>query len=194
MIERDHAVRIVEEELERDHRERLFEGRDPRRMAVVCAEAHELAWIVHWTCREYLRTGNHAFAPAGNGPYLVDRVDGSLHRTGVLSARDGTWETDYRRRVRGEVLRTAVHELHDEVRAMALTRGWTHAMRTLRRGVPALSLTQAAEYVTALLGGGAPAHLHALAAAALTPTAAPAATVETIRRARPRRARQQPER
>jgi hypothetical protein len=193
VIERDDAVRIVEEELERDYQERLFEGRDPRRMAVMFAEAHELAWIVRWTCREYLRTGNRAFALTGNGPYLVDRVDGSLHRTGVLSARNGTWETDYRRRVRGEVPRTAVDELHDEVRALALARGRTHAMRTLRRGVPALSLAQAVEYVTALLGGGVPAHLHALAAAALTPAAAPAATVKTIRGARPRRARR-PER
>ncbi|MFC8920440.1 YrhB domain-containing protein [Streptomyces sp. NPDC057116] len=189
MIERDDAVRIVEEELERDYRERLLEGRDPRRLAVVAAEPHELAWIVSWTSREYLHTGDSACALVGNGPYLVDRVDGSLHRIGVLSAREGAWEADYRRRVRGEVVRTAVDDLHDEVRAVALARGRPHAMRILRRGVPALSLPQAVEYVTALLGGSLPAHLRALTASALTPPAARMATVETVRGAGPRRAR-----
>ncbi|MER7111689.1 YrhB domain-containing protein [Streptomyces sp. NPDC000229] len=190
MIDRDDAVRIVEEELERDYQERLSAGRDPRHMAVVRARRHDLVWIVSWTSEEYLRTANRAFALAGNGPYLVDRIDGSLHQIGVVSAMEGTWEADYRVRIRGQVVRTAVDDLHDKVRAVAGTRGRLHALHTLRRSVPALSLAQVIEYVTALHDGAVPEHLVKVSAATLIPPANPVpTTVTTIRRARLHRAR-----
>ncbi|WP_335936463.1 YrhB domain-containing protein [Streptomyces sp. PTD5-9] len=59
------------------------------RMAVAHVEQHELVWIVSWTSEEYLRTRNPRFGLAGNGPYLVDRLDGSLHVIGVVSAASG---------------------------------------------------------------------------------------------------------
>ncbi|WP_349632527.1 YrhB domain-containing protein [Streptomyces lydicamycinicus] len=94
-MERDAAVRLVEEELERDYQRELSAGLDPMRMAVAHVREHELAWIVSWTSEEYLRTGNSRFMLAGNGPYLVDRVDGAC--TGSASSPrspgPGRWTT-----------------------------------------------------------------------------------------------------
>ncbi|MER6845596.1 YrhB domain-containing protein [Streptomyces platensis] len=181
MIDRDAAVRLVEEELERDHQRELAWGLDPMRMVVAHVREHELVWIVAWTSEEYLRTRNSRFAPVGNGPYLVDRVDGSLHRVGVPSAHSGAWETDYRVRIRGLTVRTAVDELHEEVRAVAAARGRMPALRTLRQRLPALTPAQAVAYVTALQDGDAPAHLVEVATKALVPPLNPVLGVRTIR-------------
>ncbi|MFE7788637.1 YrhB domain-containing protein [Streptomyces sp. NPDC057460] len=89
MIEREAAVRIVEEQLERDYQRELSTGLNPMRMAVAHVEQHELVWIVSWTSEKYLRTRNPDFRLAGNGPYLIDRVDGGLHQVGVVSAATG---------------------------------------------------------------------------------------------------------
>ncbi|OEJ22177.1 hypothetical protein AR457_40630 [Streptomyces agglomeratus] len=183
MTERDAAVRIVEEELEYDYQRELRAGLEPLRMAVSRVAQHELAWIVSWTSEEYLRTQDSRFALAGNGPYLVDRLDGSLHQIGVLSAVTRAWEADYRVRIRGQVIRTAVDDLHDEVRAVADARGRMHAMRTLRQRVPVLSHAQAIAYVSALESGDAPAQLVAVATEELVPPADPVLSVATIRRA-----------
>ncbi|MGW1887314.1 YrhB domain-containing protein [Streptomyces sp. NPDC001970] len=188
VIEQDAAVRIVEEELERDYQRELSAGLDPMRMAVAHVEQHELVWIVSWTSEEYLRTRNPDFMLAGNGPYLVDRLDGSLHQIGVISAVTDAWEADYRVRIRGQVIRTVVNDLHDEVRAVAADRGRIHAMHTLRQRVPVLSHAQVIEYVTALKAVNAPAHLVEVATAELVPPVDPVLSVRTIRRAGHRRA------
>lgn len=156
-------------------------GLDPMRMAVAHVREHELVWIVAWTSEEYLRTRNSRFMPVGNGPYLVDRVDGSLHQIGVPSARSGAWETDYRVRIRGLTVRTAVDELHEEVRAVAAARGRMPAMRTLRQRLPALTPAQTLAYVTALQDGDAPESLAAVATRALVPPLNPVLSVRTIR-------------
>lgn len=170
---------MVEEELERDHQRELSVGVDPIRMTVSHVEQHELVWIVSWTSEKYLRTRNPDFMLAGNGPYLVDRVDGSLHQIGVVSAVTGAWESDYRSRIRRQVARTAVDDLHDEVRAAADARGRVHAMYALRRRVPVLSHAQIIEYVTALQQGDPPAHLVEVATEELVPLTDP--VVVTIR-------------
>jgi hypothetical protein len=187
VIERDSAVQIVEEELDREYQRELSVGLDPMRMAVSHVEQHELVWIVSWTSEEYLRTRNPDFMLAGNGPYLVDRVDGSLHQIGVVSAVTGAWEADYRARVRGQVTRTTVDDLHDEVRAVAEARGRVHAMHTLRQRVSVLSHAQIIEYVTALQHGDAPAHPVEVATNELVPPTDPVLSVATIRRAEHRR-------
>ncbi|MFG2137616.1 YrhB domain-containing protein [Streptomyces sp. NPDC048650] len=186
-MKRDAAVRMVEEELERDYQRELSMGIDPMRLAVSHVEQHELVWIVSWTSEEYLRTRNPDFMLAGNGPYLVDRVDGSLHQIGVVSAVTGAWESDYRARIRRQVTRTAVDDLHDEVRAAADARGRVHAMHALRQRVPVLSHAQIIEYVTALLHGDAPAHLVEVASGELVPPTDPVLSVVTIRGAGHRR-------
>lgn len=183
MIKRDAAVGLVEEELACDYQRELSAGLEPMRMAVSHVEQHELVWIVSWTSEEYLRTRNSDFMLAGNGPYLVDREDGSLHQIGVVSAVTGAWEADYRARVRGQVTRTAVDDLHDEVRAVADARGRAHAMYALRRRVPVLSHAQVVEYVSALQHGDAPAHLVEVVYGELVPPFDPVLSVKTIRSA-----------
>lgn len=150
------------------------------RMAVVRVREHELVWIVSWQSEEFVRTRNAEYMLVGNGPYLVDRVDGGLHRIGVVSAVTGEWEADYRARIRGLPVRTAVDELHDALRGVAATRGRMHAVRTLRQRLPVLSPAEAIEYVSALLDGVAPARLVAVASKELVEPLHPAAAVETI--------------
>ncbi|MFI0219864.1 YrhB domain-containing protein [Streptomyces lydicus] len=183
VIERDAAVRIVEEELERDYLRELSHGLEPVRMAVTHVEQHELVWIVFWTSEEYLRTRDSGLMLAGNGPYLVDRADGGLHQVGVASAAIGAWESDYRVRIRGQAVRSAVDDLHDEVRAVATARGRIHALRTLRQRLPMLSHAQAITYVSALKDGEAPAHLVEIATRALVTPTNPVLSVKRIRRA-----------
>ncbi|MCF3105384.1 hypothetical protein IPZ58_27900 [Streptomyces roseoverticillatus] len=188
MIERYAAVQLVEDELERQYRMELSAGLQPMRMAVAQVELHDLVWIVSWTSEEYLRTRNPDLMLAGNGPYLVDRVDGSLHKVGVVSAVTGAWEADYRVRIRGQAIRTAVDDLHDEVRAVADARGRIHAMYILRQRVPMLSHSQVIEYVTALKDGDTPACLVALVTRELVAPVDPVLSVRTIRSAGEHRA------
>ncbi|MFF3715550.1 YrhB domain-containing protein [Streptomyces prasinus] len=169
MIQREAAVRMAEDELERTFQEGLSAGLHPRRMTVESVEQHELVWIVHWTSEEFVHTGKPEFILVGNGPYLVDRVDGSLHEVGVVAWVTGAWETDYRVRVRGLAERTAVDDLHDEVSAVASTRGRIHAMHALRRRLPVLSHAETIAYATALLEGDAPEYLVEVAARELAP-------------------------
>ncbi|NUP39467.1 MAG: hypothetical protein HOY76_21235 [Streptomyces sp.] len=182
MIEREAAVRTVEEQLERDYRKWRAESAQALRMAVVDVEEHALVWIVHWTSEEFVRTRNPDLMLAGNGPYLVDRVDGGLHRVGVVSAVTGAWEDDYRARIRGLPVRTAVDDLHDELRETASARGRMHAVRALRRRLPVLSPAEAVAYVSALLEGDAPARLVAVAAEELVEPLNPVLAVQTILR------------
>ncbi|USQ85610.1 YrhB family protein [Streptomyces phaeoluteigriseus] len=69
MIEREAAVRAVEDQLERDYQQWRAAGVDALRMAVVDVEQHELAWIVFWTSEEFVRTRNPEFMLAGSGPF-----------------------------------------------------------------------------------------------------------------------------
>ncbi|MEU1484198.1 YrhB domain-containing protein [Streptomyces sp. NPDC005752] len=180
MIRRGDAVQAVVEQLERDCRRWRAAGEDVMRMAVVDVEEHELVWIVSWESEEFVRTRNPEFMLAGNGPYLVDRVDGGLHRIGALSAVTGEWETDYRARIRGLPVRTAVDDLHDALRGTAATRGRMHAVRTLRQSLPTLSPAEAIEYVRGLLDGDAPARLVAVATNELVEPLNPVLAVQTI--------------
>ncbi|MET9428458.1 MULTISPECIES: YrhB domain-containing protein [unclassified Streptomyces] len=185
MIERSAAVEAVEEQLERDYQEWRASDADAMRMAVVRVKEHELAWIVSWDAEEFVRTRNPDFRLAGNGPYLVDRIDGGLHQIGVVSAVTGAWEADYRARIRRLPMRTAVDDLHDAIRAVAATHGRLHAVRALRRRLPVLAPAEAIEYVSALLDGDAPARLVAVATEELVEPLEPA--VRTVRHGTPRR-------
>ncbi|WP_193506598.1 YrhB domain-containing protein [Streptomyces coeruleorubidus] len=193
MIEREAAVRAVEEQLERDYQRWRAGGADALRMAVVDVEEHELVWIVHWTSERFVRTRDPEFMLAGNGPYLVDRVDGGLHQVGVVSAMTGEWEDDYRARIRGLPVPTAVDDLHDVLREIASTRGRMHAVRTLRQRLPVLSPAEAIEYVSALLEGDAPARLVAVATKELVQPLNPVLGVKTVLSGAAIRAGQRPE-
>lgn len=186
VIERAVALRTVEEQLERDYRQGLASGAEPMRLAVSHVEKHELVWIVIWDSEEYVRTRDRRFMLAGNGPYLVDRVDGGLHQIGVVSAVTDAWETDYRVRIRGLAVRTAVDDLHEEIRAVAAERGRIYAMHILRQRVPALSHAEVIDYVGALQNGAAPAHLVAISTRVLVEPLDPILRVTTIRRGKGR--------
>ncbi|WP_405606726.1 YrhB domain-containing protein [Streptomyces sp. NBC_00076] len=194
MIEREVAVRAVEEQLERDYQRWRAGGAQALRMAVVDVEEHELVWIVYWTSEEFVRTRNPEFMLAGNGPYLVDRVDGGLHQVGVVSAVTGAWQDDYRARIRGLPVRTAVDDLHEVLRKVAAARGRMHAVRTLRQRLPVLSPAEAIEYVSALQEGDAPARLVAVATKKLVEPLNPVLAVETILNGAAIRAGQRPDR
>ncbi|MFB9577822.1 YrhB domain-containing protein [Streptomyces yanii] len=181
MIDRETAVQIVEGQLERDYVTDRSVCPDPMRMAVAQVEEHELVWIVSWTSEEYLRTRNPDFMLVGNGPFLVDRLDGSLHQIGVVSAVTDGWQADYRTRIRGQAVRTPVDDLHDEVRAVAAVRGRIHAMHALRQKLPVLSLAEVIEYVGALEDGTVPDHLVRVATRELVPPVNPVLTAKTIR-------------
>ncbi len=155
-------------------------------MVVVHVEEHELVWIVSWQSEEFVRTGNSEFMLAGTGPYLVDRVDGGLHQIGVVSGVTGEWEADYRARIRGLPVRTAVDDLHDAIRGVDAASGRMHAVRTLRQRLPVLSPEEAIEYVSALLDGDAPARLVAIATKEVVEHLNPVLAVETIRPGQPR--------
>ncbi|MDI3402510.1 YrhB domain-containing protein [Streptomyces cavernicola] len=181
MIERRAAIRAVEEQLERDHERWRATHPDTMRMAVLEVERHELVWIVHWQSEPYVRRRDPEFMVAGNGPYLVDRVDGGLHQIGVVSALGGAWADDYRARIRGLPVRTAVDDLHDSVREVAAGRGRLHAVRELRRRLPVLSPPEALAYVKGLLEGDPPGRLVDVAAEELVEPLDPVLSVTTIR-------------
>ncbi|MFE4830775.1 YrhB domain-containing protein [Streptomyces sp. NPDC056672] len=58
MIEREAAVRTVEEQLESDYQQWRAVSTDAVRMAVVHVEEHELVWIVSWQSEQFARTRN----------------------------------------------------------------------------------------------------------------------------------------
>ncbi|WP_199571741.1 YrhB domain-containing protein [Streptomyces murinus] len=166
MIEREAAVRLVEEELAREDRKWSALGVDTKRTVVTDVEEHELVWIVRWQSEVFVRTGN----------------PGDI---GVLSARGGDWEDDYRARIRGLPVRTAVDDLHDEIREIGAAQSRMHAVRALRQRLPVLSPAQAVAYTDALLGGAPPAHLVSIAAGQLVEPIDPVLTVRTVRRGDP---------
>ncbi|MPY30040.1 hypothetical protein FNH09_01450 [Streptomyces adustus] len=192
MIEREAAVRAVEEQLERDYQQWRAVSADAVRTVVLHVEEHELVWIVWWQSEEFARTGECMLL--GTGPYLVDRVDGGLHEIGIVSAKTGAWEDDYRARIRGLPVRTAVDDLHDALCAVAATRGRMHAVRTLRQRLPVFSPAEAIEYVSALLEGDAPASLVAIVTKELVEPVNPALAANTVLSGAAIRAGQRPER
>lgn len=183
MIEREFAIRLVEAQLEREYRRELAVYGESLRAVVARVQRHELGWIIAWQSEEYARTGDSSHALVGNGPYLVDGKDGSLHQIAVVDFVTGAWEADYRARVRGERPRGPVDELASEIRAVAVEHGRVHALRLLRQRVPALGIAEAKTYLTAVEAGAAPpAALVALAEEALLPSSRQAAAsgVEAI--------------
>ncbi|MFK0017126.1 YrhB domain-containing protein [Streptomyces sp. NPDC091027] len=184
MIDRETAVRIVEDELDRENQKWAALGVAPVPATVLHVEEHELVWKVYCQSEEYARTRNPSTMLIGHGPYLVDRLDGGLHEVGAVSAIEGAWEADYRGRIRGLAVRTAVDDLHDEIREAAAERGRLQAVRALRLKLPMLSPSQALEYVSALLRADAPASLVAVAVEQLVEPMNPVLAVRTIRRGR----------
>ncbi|MER7928604.1 YrhB domain-containing protein [Streptomyces sp. NPDC096057] len=171
MIDREFAIRLVQSQLERE---------SPGELLVARVEEHDLAWVVSYQSAEYVRTGDPSHLVVGGGPFLVDRVDGGLHSIGVVSAVTGAWESDYRTRIRGMATRTAVDDLHDELRRTTAARGRIFAMHLLRQRVPVFAYAEVIEYVDALRNGSPPARLVAVATMTLVPEPDPVLGVHTV--------------
>ncbi|WP_326783062.1 YrhB domain-containing protein [Streptomyces sp. NBC_00151] len=168
MISRESAISRAEAELERAYLAELAAYGQSVPAQVTRVVEHELGWIVFWDAREYVRTCDPRHSLLANGPYLVDKQDGSLHQIPVVDAVTGAWENDYLTRVKGQELPGLVDALHDELRSTADAQGRAHALRLLRRRIPALSIRAAATYADALAAGQSPpADLLALAVEAL---------------------------
>jgi hypothetical protein len=179
VIDREFAVRLVEAQLEHEETGRV------ERLVVSEVEEHELAWIVFCQSAAYMRTGDPGCLLVGNGPFLVDRVDGGLHAVGVVSWVSGAWEADYRARIRGTTTRNAVDDLHEEIRETAATRGRIIAMHLLRHRVPELGHPDVIAYVTALQASEpVPSRLVAVSTRALVPDPDPSLRVRTLRAGR----------
>ncbi|MFJ2771026.1 YrhB domain-containing protein [Streptomyces sp. NPDC087300] len=152
MVTRERAVELVEAQPARERQESHPAARPPE-VAVDDVEEHALGWLVHCQSVAYIRSRRFEDMLVGQGPYLVDRLDGSIHHIPVTTHVGENWEALYLEQVRGvrppDPLLTAVRALVD-------SEGTTAAMRHLRKHAPALRPQQAKAYVTAVRDGGEP--------------------------------------
>ncbi|MET9293610.1 YrhB domain-containing protein [Streptomyces sp. NPDC003077] len=177
MIDREFALRLVRDELDRDQSLRLV---------ITWVEEHELAWVVYYQSAKYVRTKDPMDMLVGTGPYLVDREDGGLHLINYAAVKSGEWEADYRRHIRKLPVRTAVDELHEEIREFAAAHSRVPAARLLRARFPELPSAGAHAYVTALQSGGPPpAPFLAIVTRKLVPPRNAAHSVHTVREGQP---------
>jgi hypothetical protein len=123
-------------------------------LAVSEVEEHALGWLVYWQSADYLRSREFAKMLVGQGPYLVDREDGSIHHIPVTTFVSEDWEQLYREQARGL---KPPDPLLSAVRALVQHDGIVPALRHLRQQAPRLSLQEAKMYVDALRNGDEPA-------------------------------------
>ncbi|GGN95787.1 hypothetical protein GCM10010112_86420 [Actinoplanes lobatus] len=149
MIDRDRAVALVEALLAK---ERRAHPHLPE-VAVVRVKEHEFGWLVTWQSAAWARSRDIRDMLIGQGPYLVDGLDGSIHHIPVTVVSHDEWLQLYRERIRGEpkpdpVLAAARELLRDE--------GTMAVLRHLRAVAPRLTLRETKAYVDALRDGGEP--------------------------------------
>ncbi|MFC5825198.1 YrhB domain-containing protein [Nonomuraea insulae] len=158
MIDREHAVRLIEELLRAD-RETVDRHGHAIPLTITRVTEHRLGWIVSYQSQAYLRSGSISDLLGGNGPYLVDRHDGSIHLIPVTDYVAGLWEEDYEQHIKpiGSVENDPRRDIPfaTEVRA-ALGDGRVAAIRLLRRRAPILNMAQASDYVVAIGTGERP--------------------------------------
>ncbi|HWS37938.1 MAG TPA: YrhB domain-containing protein [Actinoplanes sp.] len=149
MITRERAVERAEALLivERRKQPHLPE------LAVTLVEEHEFGWLVYWNSAEFVRYGGHRGWLVGHGPYLVDRLDGSVHHIPETTIGNPRWEQLYREQVRGE---RPPDPLLDAVREVLARDGFMPAWRHLRRETSRLTLGESKDYIDAVREGGEP--------------------------------------
>lgn len=102
MIEKEHAVRLVQALVERHNEEARSAGPPAVETVVSQVTEHPLCWVVCADSAEYVRTGNPSLQLMGGSLYLVDRVSGGLYQINGRAFAVEDWEPGYRRLVRGE--------------------------------------------------------------------------------------------
>ncbi|WP_433178767.1 YrhB domain-containing protein [Actinoallomurus sp. CA-150999] len=159
MIDRDRAVRLVEELLRAQERESA-ERSQPVTLAISEVTEHRLGWIISSQSEAYLRSGNVSDMLVGGGPYLVDRHDGSIHHIPVTDYVRGLWEEDYEQRIKPTGAADADPHpgipFATEVREALEQEGRVTAIRLLRRCAPSVNMAQANDYVAAIAAGERP--------------------------------------
>jgi hypothetical protein len=153
VINRDHAIRLIEELLHAEEREFARRGQ-PITLAIARVTEHRLGWIIGSQSEAYLRSGNTRDMLVGAGPYLVDRHDGSIHQIPAPDYRTGGWEEDYEQRIKPTPSAEAA-PLRDvpfatELREALADHGRVTAIRVLRQNAPRLTMAQASAYVAAI--------------------------------------------
>ncbi|MFI9066436.1 hypothetical protein ACIGQE_31980 [Streptomyces sp. NPDC053429] len=106
-------------------------------------------------------------------------LPGMIEREFAIGVAQG--ELDSLTRIMKRTTRTAVDDLHEEIRQAAVAHGRIFAMHLLRQRVQVLTHAQVIEYVTALQAGTAPPHLVDIATSILGPPLDPVLSVHTIR-------------
>jgi hypothetical protein len=154
VVSKEWAVQVVQRHLA----ERVDYGGPA--MVVANVEPHRLGWTIGIQSERYLQTGRFEDAAVGQGVFLVDGVDGSLHEVhATADLENGGWIEEYLEQVRGierpDPLRSAVAE--------ALGRGRRiEAIQVVRSAAPDLSLSGAVEYMQAVWEGSpVPDHVRA---------------------------------
>ncbi len=149
MISREWAIEVVEREL------RAQAAVSPESAVVVIdVKAHELGWLVTCQPPAYARSHDVRDMFIGDGPFLVDALDGSLHMVHRQFCVDGLeWPDQYREKVRGEI---PPRELDVEVHRLCALGRRADAYRAVRRAGGGLSPADALRYVDAVAAGAEP--------------------------------------
>lgn len=159
VIDRDRAVRLVEEVLRAEERDFAERGH-PVTLAISKVTEHRLGWIIDSQSGSYLRSGNVGDMLGGGGPYLVDRHDGSIHHIPITTYVCGLWEEDYEQRIKPTGAAEAdPHRgtpFAAEIREALEQEGRVAAIRLLRRCAPSVNMAQANDYVAAIAAGERP--------------------------------------
>ncbi|MEV5568628.1 YrhB domain-containing protein [Spirillospora sp. NPDC052269] len=159
MIDRQHAVRLIEDQLRAEER-RFAERGAVVPLGIKKIIEHRLGWIGLWQSQAYLDSGDVRYVLMDTGAYLVDRYDGSVHHIPSADYTHDLWEEDYEQRIKppqniepdpwSEVPFAA------ELRETLDGEGRIAAIRFLRRRVRALNMAQANQYVIAIAVGEHP--------------------------------------
>ncbi|MFJ9779116.1 YrhB domain-containing protein [Amycolatopsis sp. NPDC101161] len=120
-------------------------------MVITHVDPHRLGWVISSQSERYVRTGAFIDMVVGQGPFLVDGADGSLHMVhATVDLETGGWIEDYLEQVRGldrvDPLRSRVAELVDSDQRL-------DALRLVRASAPDLGAQGAKQYVEAAAAG-----------------------------------------
>lgn len=84
MINKNQAKKIVYEYLAR------MELEAGEQFEIIDSETIEkkFGWVFFYNSKKYIETGDFRYMLAGNVPFIIDKVDGSLHETGTAESID----------------------------------------------------------------------------------------------------------
>lgn len=124
--------------------------------ALVVAEVreHRLGWLVFCQAERFVRRGSASDMLLGQGCFLVDRLDGSLHELpGPVSFNDAWWVGRYLEDVRGAEPVEEADPLMARVAGLLEQGRRLEAIRTVRAEMPGLDPAGAKRYVDAVADG-----------------------------------------